>query len=238
MVERDWGQYVGKWSDSTKTKVVCTFRVFCLVTITWSQYCVHSMGRMGIRIWPQFLCLGNTILHMFIVHDIQEKKLSNSMSIVTEIPSMLRSTLWQHQKEYVFPTVFNCWVDVTNSVVLPNKLDLADDRRYILSVCKSASLATIRMQRSSHVCCLDQTNSFKLWSFSLHIHCKSLIFHGYYILRFSPWTLFRWNVMWILCSVTLLQYTAKMFAWYFISQKQFICEIREINPSQNLRLLQ
>ena len=38
--------------------------------------------------------------------------------------------------------------------------------------------------------------------------------------------------------VTLFQYTAKMFVWYLISRKRFICEIREINPKQNLRLLQ
>ena len=38
--------------------------------------------------------------------------------------------------------------------------------------------------------------------------------------------------------VTLLQYTAKMFTWYLISQKQFIREIRKLNPTQNLRLLQ
>ena len=35
--------------------------------------------------------------------------------------------------------------------------------------------------------------------------------------------------------VTFLQCTAKMFTWYFIARKQFI---REINPIQNLRLLQ
>ena len=35
--------------------------------------------------------------------------------------------------------------------------------------------------------------------------------------------------------VTLLQCTAKMFVLYLISQKRFI---REINPTQNLRLLQ
>ena len=35
--------------------------------------------------------------------------------------------------------------------------------------------------------------------------------------------------------VTLLKCIAKMFAWYLISRKQFI---REINPTQNLRLLQ
>ena len=38
--------------------------------------------------------------------------------------------------------------------------------------------------------------------------------------------------------VTLLQCTTKTFAWYLISQKQFICEIHKINPTQNLRLLQ
>ena len=38
--------------------------------------------------------------------------------------------------------------------------------------------------------------------------------------------------------VPLLQCTAKMFAWYIISGKEFIREIREINPTQNLRLLQ
>ena len=38
--------------------------------------------------------------------------------------------------------------------------------------------------------------------------------------------------------VTLLQCTAKMFAWCSISQKQFIRDLREINPMQNLRLLQ
>ena len=38
--------------------------------------------------------------------------------------------------------------------------------------------------------------------------------------------------------VTLLQCTAKMFAWYLILRKQFIHEIHEINPTQNLRLLQ
>ena len=37
---------------------------------------------------------------------------------------------------------------------------------------------------------------------------------------------------------TLLQCTAKTFSWYLISQKQFMGEIREINPMQNLRLLQ
>ena len=35
--------------------------------------------------------------------------------------------------------------------------------------------------------------------------------------------------------VTLLQCTAKMFAWYFISQKQFIREICKINPTQNFK---
>ena len=38
--------------------------------------------------------------------------------------------------------------------------------------------------------------------------------------------------------VTLLQCTAKMFAWYLISPKQFIREICKINPKQNVRLLQ
>ena len=38
--------------------------------------------------------------------------------------------------------------------------------------------------------------------------------------------------------VTWIQCTAKMFAWYLISRKQFIRETREINPKQNLRLLQ
>ena len=38
--------------------------------------------------------------------------------------------------------------------------------------------------------------------------------------------------------VTLLQCTAKMFTWYLISRKQFIREIREINPTENLRLSQ
>ena len=38
--------------------------------------------------------------------------------------------------------------------------------------------------------------------------------------------------------IILLQCTAKMFVWYLISRKQFIQEIREINPMKNLRLLQ
>ena len=45
--------------------------------------------------------------------------------------------------------------------------------------------------------------------------------------------LFRWNLI-----LRLLQCTIKMFAWYLISRKQIIHEIREINPTQNLRLLQ
>ena len=38
--------------------------------------------------------------------------------------------------------------------------------------------------------------------------------------------------------IILLQCTAKVFVWYLISLKQFIQEIREINPMKNLRLLQ
>ena len=38
--------------------------------------------------------------------------------------------------------------------------------------------------------------------------------------------------------VALLQCTAKMFAWYLVLQRQFICKIREIDPTQNLMLLQ
>ena len=38
--------------------------------------------------------------------------------------------------------------------------------------------------------------------------------------------------------VTLLQYMAKTFAWYLSSWKQFVREIRKINPTLNLRLLQ
>ena len=38
--------------------------------------------------------------------------------------------------------------------------------------------------------------------------------------------------------VTLLQYTAKMLTWYLILWKQFAREIRKINPTWNLRLLQ
>ena len=39
--------------------------------------------------------------------------------------------------------------------------------------------------------------------------------------------------------VTLLQCTAKlMFVWYIISRQQFLREIHEVTPTQNLRLLQ
>ena len=41
-----------------------------------------------------------------------------------------------------------------------------------------------------------------------------------------------------LAFVTLLQCTGKMFAWYLISRKQSRHEIGEINPTQNLKLLQ
>ena len=37
---------------------------------------------------------------------------------------------------------------------------------------------------------------------------------------------------------TVIQCTAKMFTWCLILRKQFIREIRKINPLQNLRLLQ
>ena len=38
--------------------------------------------------------------------------------------------------------------------------------------------------------------------------------------------------------VTLLQYMAKTLAWYLIFQKQLVREIRKINTTQNLRVLQ
>ena len=38
--------------------------------------------------------------------------------------------------------------------------------------------------------------------------------------------------------VTLLQYKAKTFMWYLILRKQIIHEIRKINLTPNLRLLQ
>ena len=71
------------------------------------------------------------------------------------------------------------------------------------------------------------------------IYCKSLIFRGYIYFAVFPM-----NVIFLefnftdFAFVTLLQCTAKMFVWYLTSRKQFICEIREINPTQNLRLLQ
>ena len=65
-------------------------------------------------------------------------------------------------------------------------------------------------------------------------YCKSLIFHGYYILWFFSWTLVHWFLFCRFWVATLLQCTAKTFAWYLISQKQFI---HKINPTQNLRLL-
>ena len=67
-------------------------------------------------------------------------------------------------------------------------------------------------------------------------YCKSFIFRGYYILRFSPMNVIPLELIFgDFAFVTLLQCTAKMFAWYLISWKQFI---RAINPTQNLRLLQ
>ena len=35
--------------------------------------------------------------------------------------------------------------------------------------------------------------------------------------------------------VTLLQYMAKMFVWYLSLRKQFVREIRKINPTRNLK---
>ena len=86
-----------------------------------------------------------------------------------------------------------------------------------------------------HMCHLPTSmNTFfktsKLISLDSLYYCKSLIFHGYYILRFSPWTLFCWNLISRILHLLQLQCTAKLFARYLISRKQCI---HEINPMQN-----
>ena len=89
-----------------------------------------------------------------------------------------------------------------------------------------------------HGISLIYTTGFKspllvLWA---KLYCKSLIFHRYYILRFSPLTLFRWNLISCIlsCYIVTMHYQ-NIFTWYLISWKQFI---HGINPTRNLRLLQ
>ena len=51
---------------------------------------------------------------------------------------MSARTFYRHQRNYVFPTVFNAWAAEIDNMDLPSKLDLAGDGRCELSIFHSA----------------------------------------------------------------------------------------------------